>query len=116
MPKVGVALPLINVATLAAAGEGQVPVPGLVWQSDMEIGSVADPVSAVAVIVAEMPKLTVATAKAPDPDAPGISTDRSERCGPAAFRRHGGGSDTGRGRPPATADAEQRRFKRRAGS
>ena len=72
MPKVGVALALINVATLES-GDKHAPVVGLVWQSDNAIVSVADPVSAVAVIVAEMPRLTVATAKAPDPDAPEIS-------------------------------------------
>ena len=63
MPKVGVAPALIVTVALDAGVVGfmHALVIGLVWHSAMLTGSVADPVSAVAVIDALMPTFTVAT-------------------------------------------------------
>ena len=74
MPKVGVALALICVVTLAPMAEIQAPVTGFVSHRKMLTGNAAAPVSADAVIVAVAPTFTVATAKAPVPFVPGIFT------------------------------------------
>src|SRR5271163_3616110 len=73
MPKVGVALAAIDVLTLAAGAARQAPLVGLVWQTESVTGSIAEPVFAAAVIVAAMPRLTVATTKSPVP-VTGMST------------------------------------------
>jgi hypothetical protein len=49
-------------------------VVGLVWQIESATGKVAELESAVAVMEAAAPKFTVATAKAPEPALPAIST------------------------------------------
>jgi hypothetical protein len=70
IPKVGVVLAAIVVETLAAGVARHPPVDGLVWQRESDSGSAAEPVFAVAVIWALAPTLTVATAKAFEPDVP----------------------------------------------
>ena len=72
MPKVGVAPPVITVAALGPAAVRHCPVVGLVWQIEIARGKLAGPVSAAAVIIALAPKFTVATAKALDPELPGM--------------------------------------------
>jgi hypothetical protein len=74
MPKVGVALAAIVVVTLAAGVARHAPVVELVWQTSNVTGRFAVPLLALAVIYAELPRLTAATAKSPVPVAPGIST------------------------------------------
>ncbi len=64
----------IEVETLAAAAAWHCPVLGTVWQIASAIGRLAEPVPGVAVIVPPAPRLTVATAKAAAPEAPGMST------------------------------------------
>ena len=56
--------------TLGPTDEMHCPVIGLVWQRLIASGNVAVPVLAVAVIEALAPTLTVATAKAFDPEVP----------------------------------------------
>jgi hypothetical protein len=72
--KVGVALALIVTVALGpgVAGFTQAPVAGFVWQIVSVTGSVAEPVSAVAVIDPVAPTFAVATEKAAAPLAPGI--------------------------------------------
>ena len=70
MAKVGVALALMVVVTLEPIDEMHWPLIGFVWQRLMARGKVAAPVVAVAVIEALAPTLTVATAKAFEPDVP----------------------------------------------
>src|ERR1700733_14516499 len=74
MPKVGVALGWMSVVTLGAGAARQAPLVGSVWQMSSVTGRLAAPVLAAAVIVASMPRFTVATANTPVPVAPGIST------------------------------------------
>src|SRR5262245_21985682 len=52
----------------------QIPVAGLVWHMDRSIGRFAPPVSPETVIGPLAPTFTVATANAPIPFSPGIST------------------------------------------
>jgi len=72
--KVGVAFWAIVVVTEPAIALVHCPVEGFVWQSAMLTGSVTEPVSAVAVMAPVAPTLTVATAKAAEPVAPGTLT------------------------------------------
>ena len=60
---------VVVAVTAGEVGLMQTPVDGLVSQTLSVTGSVADPVSALAVIVPVAPTLTVATAKAPLPPA-----------------------------------------------
>jgi len=58
----------------AVGGDIQAPVVEFVWQTMIETGRFADPVSPVTVIEADAPRLTVATENTPVPVLPGIST------------------------------------------
>src|SRR5262249_31769830 len=72
--KVGVALALIVVATVGPMADVHSPELGLVSHNVMLSGSVAFPVSTDAIISALAPTFTVATANAPAPLAPRMST------------------------------------------
>src|SRR5579864_342207 len=74
IPKVGVWPVLIVVVALEEGVERHMPLVGLVWHTAKLTGRLAEPVLAVAVITPEAPTLTVATANAPVPLVPGIST------------------------------------------
>jgi hypothetical protein len=64
-PKVGVALAAIVVVTDALGTPRQAPVVGLVWQIVRLTGRVMSPQSTLTATEPAMPRLTVATAKAP---------------------------------------------------
>lgn len=65
MPKVGVALELIVVVTVAEGVCRHWPVCGLVWHKVMVTGRLAAPVLVATVIVSPEPRLSVATANSP---------------------------------------------------
>src|SRR5262245_30757610 len=73
MPKVGVSPASIAVKTLVSGGARHTLVAGLVWQTITVIGRFASPVSAETLMAPLTPTLTVATANAFAPSAPGMS-------------------------------------------
>jgi len=74
IPKLGAALGGMSVVTLGAGVATQAPLVGSVWQIVRVTGRPTVLVFAAAVIIASIPRLTVATARTPVPLAPEIST------------------------------------------